>query len=152
MMSEKRLLLLNGPNLNMLGTREPEHYGSHTLAMVEDDCTALATSLGFRIDCLQSNHEGELVTAIQNAVKTHDVIILNAGAYTHTSIALRDALSLFDGIAIEVHLSNVYAREPFRHKSMIAPVVNGVVAGFGAQSYLSAIHAASGLLQQQTKS
>ena len=130
----------------MLGTREPEYYGTTTLAMIEDNCTALASANGYDCACFQSNHEGELVTQIQQASDLHDAIIFNAGAYTHTSIALRDALSMYKGISIEVHISNVYQRESFRHKSMIAGVVTGVVAGFGASSYTAALTAVDELL------
>ena len=130
----------------MLGTREPEYYGTTTLAMIEDNCTALASANGYDCACFQSNHEGELVTQIQQASDVHDAIIFNAGAYTHTSIALRDALSMYKGISIEVHISNVYQRESFRHKSMIAGAVTGVVAGFGASSYTAALTAVDELL------
>ena len=130
----------------MLGTREPEYYGTTTLAMIEDNCTALASANGYDCACFQSNHEGELVTQIQQSSDLHDAIIFNAGAYTHTSIALRDALSMYKGISIEVHISNVYQRESFRHKSMIAGVVTGVVAGFGASSYTAALTAVDELL------
>ena len=146
MSKKKSILILNGPNLNMLGTREPEYYGTTTLAMIEDNCTALASANGYDCACFQSNHEGELVTQIQQASYVHDAIIFNACAYTHTSIALRDALSMYKGISIEVHISNVYQRESFRHKSMIAGVVTGVVAGFGASSYTAALTAVDELL------
>ena len=119
------LLLLNGPNLNLLGTRQPEIYGATTLADVEAACTAHGKAIGYEIVCQQSNHEGALVDAIQAAKSTHDGIVLNAGAYTHSSIALRDAISAVELPVVEVHVSNVYAREPFRHKSMIAPVCIG---------------------------
>ena len=142
------ILILNGLNLNMLGTREPEHYGSTTLAMIEENCVALAQANGHDCVCFQSNHEGTLVEQIQNATGQHDAIILNAGAYTHTSIALRDALSLYDGIAVEVHISNVYKREDFRHKSYLSDVVRGVIAGFGASSYHAAIVAVDELLAE----
>ena len=136
----------------MLGTREPEYYGTTTLAMIEDNCTALASANGYDCACFQSNHEGELVTQIQQASDVHDAIIFNAGAYTHTSIALRDALSMYKGISIEVHISNVYQRESFRHKSMIAGVVTGVVAGFGASSYTAALTAVDELLSTELAS
>ena len=146
MSKRKSILILNGPNLNMLGTREPEHYGTTTLAMIEDNCAALASANGYDCACYQSNHEGDLVTQIQQASNVHDAIIFNAGAYTHTSIALRDALSMYKGVSLEVHISNVYQREAFRHKSMIAGVVTGVVAGFGAASYTAAMTAVDELL------
>ena len=149
-MSKKTsILILNGPNLNMLGTREPEHYGTMTLASIEDSCSALAAANGYACECFQSNHEGELVSKIQEAIGTHQAIIFNAGAYTHTSVALRDALSNYDGVSVEVHLSNVYKREEFRHKSLLAPVVSGVIAGFGASSYKAALCVVDELLSQE---
>ena len=135
------ILVLNGPNLNLLGTRQPEVYGATTLADIEADCTAHAQSLGVNLTFLQSNHEGALVDAIHAAKGTHDGIILNAGAYTHTSIALMDAIASVEVPAIELHLSNVHAREDFRHKSYIAKVVVGIIAGFGAAGYRLAIDA-----------
>lgn len=137
----KSILVLNGPNLNLLGTRQPEVYGSVTLAMVEQDCKAHGTELGFDVECLQSNHEGVLIDAIHAAKGTHQGIILNAGAYTHTSIALMDALISVEIPAVEVHLSNIHAREPFRHTSYIAKAALGQVCGFGAKGYLLALDA-----------
>lgn len=137
-----RVLYLNGPNLNLLGTREPGIYGSLTLADIEARVRELAHSLGVEIDFRQSNHEGELVTWIQQAASTSDVIVLNAAAYTHTSVALRDALGATRTPTIEIHLSNVHAREEFRHRSLIAPVVRGIIAGFGPESYILALRAA----------
>ena len=145
-MAQKKILVLNGPNLNMLGMREPGIYGHKTLKDIEDDCRKLGESLQFECSFAQSNHEGELVTLIQQATGKMDAIIFNAGAYTHTSIALYDALSNYDGLSVEVHISNVHARETFRHKSMLTPVVTGVIAGFGAHSYLAAMHAVSGMM------
>ena len=130
----------------MLGTREPEHYGTTTLADIEEACIALANANGYDCVCAQSNHEGELVTYIQQAAGTHEAIIFNAGAYTHTSVALRDALANYQGLSVEVHISNVYKREAFRHKSLLAPVVTGVISGFGAASYHAAICAVDELL------
>lgn len=135
------ILILNGPNLNLLGTREPETYGADTLADVERRCTALADTLGHSVAFLQSNHEGALVDAIQDARGTHSGIVLNAGAYTHSSIALRDAITGVGLPCIEVHVSNVYAREPFRHHSLIAPVCRSVIAGCGILGYELAIRA-----------
>ena len=145
----KSILVLNGPNLNMLGTREPELYGTTTLAMIEADCVEKGKELGFDVTCQQSNDEGALVTLIQQAIGTYDAIILNAAAYTHTSVALRDALAMFDGISVEVHISNVYKRDDFRHKSFLAGVVTGVISGFGAASYAAAITAIHEYLGQK---
>lgn len=135
-----RILVLNGPNLNLLGTREPGTYGRATLADIEARLRARA-GLRCELDFRQSNHEGDLVTWIQEAGRDGSGVILNAGAYTHNSIALRDAISGARARVVEVHLSNVHAREPFRHRSMIAPVARGVIAGFGALSYDLALEA-----------
>lgn len=135
------ILILNGPNLNLLGTRQPEIYGHTTLSDVEEMCRRHGKSRGIDIVCAQSNHEGALVTAIQEARGTHDGIVLNAGAYTHTSIALMDAIKGTEAKVVELHLSNVHAREEFRHRSFISPVAVGVIAGFGAQGYILAIDA-----------
>ena len=145
-MADKKILILNGPNLNMLGKREPGIYGHKTLADIENECRQLGDTLGMECRFAQSNHEGELVTLIQQATGETDAIILNAGAYTHTSIALYDALSNYDGLSVEVHISNVHARETFRHKSMLTPIVTGVIAGFGSHSYLAAMHAVSSMM------
>ena len=134
-----RVLLLNGPNLNLLGLREPGLYGAQTLAVIEADLSREAAGLGVTLDCFQSNHEGALVDRIHAARGEVDGILINAGAYTHTSIALRDALL---GVAIpfvELHLSNVHAREPFRHHSLLADKAVGVICGFGPGSYSLAL-------------
>jgi 3-dehydroquinate dehydratase-2 len=133
-----RILVLNGPNLNLLGTRQPEVYGRETLKDIEKLVRVRADKLGIEVEFLQSNHEGVLIDAI-HAHRDWDGIILNAGAYTHTSIAIADALSSVNVPAIEVHLSNVHAREEFRHHSQLAPVVWGQVIGFGYLSYLAAL-------------
>ncbi|SHG27680.1 type II 3-dehydroquinate dehydratase [Cognatishimia maritima] len=135
------LLILNGPNLNLLGTRQPEVYGTTTLQDIEDTCEAHGRALGVGIVCKQSNHEGELIDAIHDAKGDHDGIVLNAGAYTHTSIAIMDAIASVELPVIEVHLSNIHAREAYRHKSFIAPVAVGQICGFGAIGYRLAIEA-----------
>lgn len=136
----KKIKVINGPNLNMLGVREPGIYGSKTLADINLDIKNLAKNLGGECEFYQSNVEGEIVTEIQNAFN-FDGVILNAGAYTHYSIAIRDAIASINTPVIEVHLSNVHAREEFRHKSVISAVCKGVIAGFGPQSYLLALTA-----------
>ncbi|TVQ55745.1 MAG: type II 3-dehydroquinate dehydratase [Rhodobacteraceae bacterium] len=141
-----RIWLLNGPNLNLLGVREPAVYGRATLADCEALARARAGALGATLDFRQSNHEGVLVDWIQAARDGADALILNAGAYTHTSVAIHDALKAFEGPVIELHLSNPHAREPFRHRSFVGPVARGVIAGFGAQGYALAVDAAAGLL------
>ena len=133
--------VLNGPNLNMLGTREPEVYGADTLADIEAVCRQQAKDLGAEIDFRQSNHEGHLVDWIQEAGQNAVGIALNAGAYTHTSIAIHDAIKSVTTPVIEIHLSNVYARDSFRHKSLLAPVSAGVICGFGTHSYALALQA-----------
>jgi 3-dehydroquinate dehydratase-2 len=137
-----KVLFLNGPNLNLLGQREPEIYGRTTLKDIEAQVRERAASLGAEIDFRQSNLEGELVSWIQQAKGNFEVIVLNAAAYTHTSIALRDAISATGVPTIEIHLSNIHAREEFRHKSLIAPVCRGQIAGFGANSYVLGLEAA----------
>jgi 3-dehydroquinate dehydratase-2 len=136
-----KILFLNGPNLNLLGQREPEVYGRATLADIEAQVRERAKKLGAEIDFRQTNLEGELVAWIQQAKGKADVIVLNAAAYTHTSIAIRDAITGVGIPTIEIHLSNIHAREEFRHKSVIAPVCRGQIAGFGAQSYVLAVEA-----------
>ena len=139
------ILIMNGPNLNMLGMREPDIYGHETLGDIEAKCHQLASGHGMALDWFQSNLEGELIEKIQQAVGKMDWIIINAAGLTHTSVVLRDALSLFSGGVIEVHLSNIHSREPFRHVSLISAIAKGVIAGFGASSYHMAINAISNL-------
>ena len=133
--------VLNGPNLNLLGRREPETYGRQSLADIEAGLAALAGAHGVTLRFAQSNREGDLVSWIQDAGLAGEPVILNAGAYTHTSIALRDAITGTGATVIEVHLSNIHAREGFRHRSMIAAVARGVICGFGAASYALALRA-----------
>jgi 3-dehydroquinate dehydratase-2 len=137
----RSILILNGPNLNLLGTRQPEVYGPTTLADIEQMCADKAQALGIEAVFQQSNHEGALIDAIHAARGTHAGVILNAGAYTHTSVALMDAISSAMLPVIELHLSNIHARETFRHKSFIAPVAIGQICGFGAAGYLLAMDA-----------
>jgi 3-dehydroquinate dehydratase-2 len=137
----KKILILNGPNLNLLGTREPEIYGKETLDDVKKSCEKAAKELGLGCDFRQSNDEGEIVSQIQEARKTHAGIIINAGAYTHTSIAIRDAL-LGTGLPIiEVHISNIFKREEFRHHSFISDVAVGMICGLGTKGYTLALQA-----------
>ena len=143
--------VINGPNLNLLGQREPLIYGSRTLAMIEADLIEQGRQGGAKIECFQTNIEGELVSLVQAAGLAKAGILLNAGAYTHTSIALRDAIAGSGALAIEVHLSNVHAREEFRHHSMIAPVCKGVIAGFGPESYRLALDAMMRLMAEQAR-
>jgi 3-dehydroquinate dehydratase II len=137
-----KILFLNGPNLNLLGQRQPEIYGRTTLADIEVKVKERAAKSGAKVDFRQTNVEGELVAWIQEAKGKFDVIVLNAAAYTHTSIALRDAIAAVGVPTIEIHISNVHAREEFRHKSLIAPVCLGQIVGFGANSYILAVDAA----------
>lgn len=127
--------VLNGPNLNLLGQREPEIYGHDTLADVEDRCRSVADQLGLAVEFFQSNHEGELVDLVQGAREHCVGLVVNAGAYTHTSVALRDAVAAFDGPMIEVHLSNVHAREEFRQHSYLSALAAGVIVGCGISGY-----------------
>jgi len=138
-----RILVLNGPNLNLLGTRNPKVYGTATLSQIEQEMRQRAVSLGCELDFMQSNHEGVLIDAIHQAKGVYQYLIINAGAYTHTSVAIRDAIEAVEIPAIEIHLSNIHAREPFRHESMLAPVCIGQICGFGPMSYILALQYAA---------
>ena len=146
-MAGAAILVLNGPNLNLLGVREPKTYGSETLADIEEACLERAAALDLALDFRQSNHEGQLVDWIQEARESADGIIINAGAYTHTSIAILDALRACELPIIEVHLSNIFAREAYRHHSYISSIARGVICGFGAQSYILALDAIAYVLE-----
>ena len=137
-----KILFLNGPNLNLLGTREPDKYGHKSLADIEKLVAARARELRVDVEFRQSNAEGELVSWIQQAKGTFDGLVINAAAYTHTSIALRDAIAGTGLPTVEIHLSNIHAREDFRHKSLLAPVCRGQISGFGAYSYVLGLEAA----------
>ncbi len=147
----KPIYVLNGPNLNMLGQREPSVYGAETLAGIESLCRAKAAELGLSVDFRQSNVEGELVSWIQEARGKASGIALNAGAYTHTSVAIHDALRAAEVPAVEVHLSNVYKREAFRHHSFIAAAVNGVIYDFGSHSYILTLEALASIINTNKK-
>jgi len=150
-MSQKPIYILNGPNLNLLGSREPEIYGRDTLADIEGMCASLAKDLGLTTVFRQSNVEGELITWIQEADKSGAGVILNAAAFTHTSVGLFDAIKAVDVPVIEVHLSNPYKRETFRHKSFISPAAAGVICGFGATGYLLALDAMADQVNGKSK-
>lgn len=136
-----KILLIHGPNLNMLGVREPGVYGNDTLDVINQRCMVLAKELNIELEIHQSNHEGEIVDLIQSASKTAKGIVINPGAYTHYSYAIRDALAGVKLPSVEVHLSNIHAREEFRHSSVIAPIAAGQICGFGGDSYLLGIRA-----------
>ena len=142
-----RVFVLNGPNLNMLGRREPGVYGTDTLTSIEAQVHALAPELGLEVEFRQTNHEGQLVDWIQEAFERAKGIVLNPGAYTHTSIAIHDAIRAAGVPTIELHLSNVFAREPFRHHSYVSPVAAGVMCGFGAKGYLLALRALADIIK-----
>ena len=137
----KSILLINGPNLNLLGTREPETYGSQTLEDVEELCVSHAREKGISLDCFQSNHEGAIVDTIQQSKNIYTHIVINPGAYTHTSIAIRDAFLGIGAKVYEVHISNIHEREAFRHHSYISDIAEGVFVGMGIPGYLAAIDA-----------
>lgn len=148
----RRIHVLNGPNLNLLGQRQPEIYGRETLAGIEAGCAGLGRALGLECVFMQSNHEGQLVDWIQQARGKAAGIIINPGAFTHTSVAILDALNAFEGPVLEVHLSNIHKREPFRQKSYVSLRADGVMAGFGAEGYQLALRHMASLLKETGKS
>ncbi|MFO7838850.1 MAG: type II 3-dehydroquinate dehydratase [Desulfosalsimonadaceae bacterium] len=145
-----KILVIHGPNLNMLGTREPAVYGSRTLACINGQIVDLASELGMSAETMQSNYEGEIVSCIQKAAGSVRGLIINPAAYTHTSIAIRDAVLMLDVPVIEIHLSNIHKREAFRRRSLLSDVATGQIAGFGADGYILAVRAMAELLKQST--
>lgn len=148
-MSKKKVLILNGPNLNLLSKRDKKIYGKETLEKAEKDCQVLAKELDLEIEFKQSNIEGEIVEQIQNAIDKFDGIIINAAAYTHTSIAIRDALEMFHGKKVEVHISNIFKREEFRKHSLISGVVDAIISGFGIDGYTLALLGINNLFSEK---
>lgn len=146
----RQILLLNGPNLNMLGQRDPSLYGATTLDQIVQQCEQAAVAAGYTLRAVQSNHEGALIDEIHAACKTAAGILINPGGYSHTSVALRDALEIFPGTIIEIHLSNIHRRERFRHHSYVSAVATGVICGLGADGYLLALDALVKQLARQT--
>ena len=143
-----KIIILNGPNLNLLGEREKDQYGNITLKKIENDCKDYASKNKIKLSFFQSNIEGELVNQIQNSRNQQDGLIINAGGYTHTSVAIHDALKILKIPIIELHISNVYNREEFRHKSLISKVAKGVICGFGANGYLMSLQAMNKFLKK----
>ena len=144
---KNNIIVINGPNLNLLGEREQSQYGSLTYAELKNSCLKHSKTLKINIEFTQSNIEGEIVTSIQEAKKKYDGLIINAAGFTHTSVAIRDALAIFKKPSIELHISNIYKREEFRHKSLISDVVTGIICGLGANGYILAINAMHELLK-----
>ncbi len=146
-----KIIIINGPNINLLGEREQTQYGSKDYKHLEEICLKRAKDLNIELDLKQSNIEGEIVNIIQDSRKSHDGIIINAGGYSHTSVAIRDALSIFKKPIIELHISNIYKREDFRHKSLISGVVTGIICGLGINGYILAINSMHEFLKDENK-
>ena len=144
----KKVLVLNGPNINMLGKRQPEVYGYETLGDIEQNCVKVGADLGLAVTCKQSNYEGELITWIQEAREEFDAIVMNPAAYSHTSIGIMDALHAFEGVVIEVHISNIHKREEFRHHSYVSLRADGIVVGCGTHGYELGLRQAAHLLSK----
>ena len=144
----KKIIIVNGPNLNLLGEREKKQYGSFTLKDIEKSCNEYANESNIKLSFFQSNIEGELVNKIQTSRNNHDGLIINAGGYTHTSVAIHDALKILKIPIIELHISNIYNREEFRHKSLISKVAKGVICGFGAEGYIMSLNAMNKFLKK----
>ena len=144
----KKILVINGPNLNLLGIREKEKYGQSSLEDIKKRCESHAKNIGLDIDFKQTNVEGEIVNFIQESREKYEGIIINAGGYTHTSVSIRDALDVFKGKIIELHISNIYKREEFRHKSLISGVVTGIICGLGTNGYILAINSMHEMLNE----
>jgi len=144
---KNNIIVINGPNLNLLGEREQSQYGSVTYDELKNNCLKYSKTLAINVEFTQSNIEGEIITIIQEAKKKYDGLIINAAGFTHTSVAIRDALAIFKKPSIELHISNIYKREEFRHKSMISDVVTGIICGLGANGYILAINAMHELLK-----
>ena len=146
-----KIIILNGPNLNLLGEREKEKYGNVTLKTIENDCNDFVKKNNIAISFFQSNIEGELVEKIQKIRKDYDGLIINAGGYTHTSVAIHDALRILKIPIIELHITNIYNREEFRHKSLISKIATGVICGFGANGYIMALNAINDLIKNENR-
>tara|TARA_B100002052_G_scaffold247809_1_gene234369 strand:- start:100 stop:546 length:447 start_codon:yes stop_codon:yes gene_type:complete len=146
-----KIIVLNGPNLNLLGEREKKQYGSLTLKEIENNCKEFANKNNIKLSLFQSNIEGELITQIQNSRNNQDGIIINAGGYTHTSVAIHDALKVLKIPIIELHISNIYNREEFRHKSLISKVAKGIICGFGTEGYIMSLKAMKKILQNENR-
>ena len=146
-----KIIVINGPNLNLLGEREKEKYGSTSLASVENDCKDFAKKNDLELNFYQSNVEGEIINAIQNSKDKMDGLIINAGGYTHTSVAIHDALKILKIPIIELHITNIYNREDFRHKSLISKVANGIICGFGINGYIMALDSMKNLIKNENR-